>query len=1278
MQFKTLSIVTFAVISMSGSAAFAAGGDSLEAATQRGANHLIADIVAFAKGNDCQACHRQGAGLFGLSEALSNGYTMDSGDVNGLGLLATQNVRHQGTFRGAPVGRYWHTGGANFFANSTSSYAGYGLAGYDRYVSTRYSTDLVEAADDAVLRQTVSGNLGYWAEEHHHFPTTFGYVQNAARHVAVLAAARARADTTRQAAYDAAMVRTEAYLRSRIADTTQSTGGAGYGAIGYTFQAAWALLGLKDIGINNSDPDVQALQARLLSTTSNPTGNGWGYSAGHAADPYNTGLALYALCRSGLTLGTSQVSAAANWLNSVQQASGQWVSPTHATVDVPTTFAMLGLGCFGSLGVEVGIFGPNQVMVSSNSPSPQTVSFSVVVSNTGAFGGADSYSLAVLGGLPGWNAQLSTQSITVPAGTVANVTLTVTTGTNLPPALPVNYSIRATSQTSASVSATANVTVYTDPPPPVVGLTTSVQITAAPSTRNVTFSGLNGLLDGGNSGLYKTGGGAAWNAGAYSNEQITSGNGWVEFVVDETTAYRMVGLSNGNTNSDYVDIDFAMYPAINGTLNVYENSVNRGQVGGTYTQGDVLRVEVNNGVVTYAKNGTVFYTSTKTATYPLNVDTSFYTDGGTAQDVRISTNGGTPVVATWTSMVNVKAPSTLTKVRNSVAWDSGAYSNEQILDGTGYLEFRATERTTHRMMGLSNGNTDNNWTDIDFAFYLVFDGTLQVRESGSGAIGVGTYQTNDLLRVEVTNGVVRYYKNGALLRTSPTAAKYPLNVDTSFYTFNSTLDGATLQGSLNAPVTSRTANTVLAARVYDQNGVLVQGPQAGVVTFYVAGVPVANDTDDDGDGTFEANWAPGSGWSATGQQDYRAIYSGIDRPGTQPDLLSSLKSTIMVLDLATDSDTDGLEDDLERDVVGTDPLVADTDGDGCLDGTEYNTIHSNPLVADTDGDGVGDCVEFNAGTDPLVGSSFPDADSDGVSDVADIFPCDVNRSAVAFVPAEGQYGQMLFEDNWPAKGDGDGNDLVFAYNYKLFRNSNDLVTGFVLTVEPLAMGATINSGLAIRLPVSATALLAAERVVGNGTPMSLVAPAGESEVVVVIAQDVREFFQNQAGLINVGSAPMIDAPQVQITMQFNAPFPLALGAEPFDLYFFHTLNERHQIHRPAYQGTDRMNTLLFGTVDDGSTPGRWFVDTAGVPFVISLPQLTPWTTEFTPMTSLFPNLTTFASSGGTQAQDFYSSQVDLAHAYPGSIGLVAQPGGIVEAIPSVVYDRSCTTIPLGF
>ncbi len=79
-----------------------------------------------------------------------------------------------------------------------------------------------------------------------------------------------------------------------------------------------------------------------------------------------------------------------------------------------------------------------------------------------------------------------------------------------------------------------------------------------------------------------------------------------------------------------------------------------------------------------------------------------------------------------------------------------------------------------------------------------------------------------------------------------------------------------------------------------------------------------------------------------------------------------------------DSDNDGLPDDIERSIVGSDPHVADTDGDGIIDGIEVITYRTDPTRADSDGDGISDGDELMSTprTDPLRA----DTDGDGFSD----------------------------------------------------------------------------------------------------------------------------------------------------------------------------------------------------------------------------------------------------------------------------------------------------------
>lgn len=84
----------------------------------------------------------------------------------------------------------------------------------------------------------------------------------------------------------------------------------------------------------------------------------------------------------------------------------------------------------------------------------------------------------------------------------------------------------------------------------------------------------------------------------------------------------------------------------------------------------------------------------------------------------------------------------------------------------------------------------------------------------------------------------------------------------------------------------------------------------------------------------------------------------------------------------TDSDGDGIPDDDETDIYGTDPNDPDTDDDGLTDYEEIFIYGTDPLNPDTDGDGINDGDEVNEyGTDP----NDPDSDDDGLTDYEEIF-----------------------------------------------------------------------------------------------------------------------------------------------------------------------------------------------------------------------------------------------------------------------------------------------------
>ena len=70
-----------------------------------------------------------------------------------------------------------------------------------------------------------------------------------------------------------------------------------------------------------------------------------------------------------------------------------------------------------------------------------------------------------------------------------------------------------------------------------------------------------------------------------------------------------------------------------------------------------------------------------------------------------------------------------------------------------------------------------------------------------------------------------------------------------------------------------------------------------------------------------------------------------------------------------DSDGDGISDQAEINVFGTDPAKVDSDNDGLSDGDEVLVYGTSPLNPDSDGDQVKDGDEILAGTDPRNAAS---------------------------------------------------------------------------------------------------------------------------------------------------------------------------------------------------------------------------------------------------------------------------------------------------------------------
>ena len=285
--------------------------------------------------------------------------------------------------------------------------------------------------------------------------------------------------------------------------------------------------------------------------------------------------------------------------------------------------------------------------------------------------------------------------------------------------------------------------------------------------------------------LTKTGA-QGWNAGASSSETISS-EGYLTFKSSENDTAKMIGLSNGDSNYGYQDIDYAIYLRANGTWGIYEGG-NYRKTPGTYAAGDTFTVSEVGGIVSYAQNGNTLYVSSVAPTLPLLVDTSLSTPGATLNNVTLTATSSSSTV--FQNLVSVSASGNSLTKTGTQGWNGGA-STIDSLSTDGGISFTTAENTTAKMAGLSNGDSNAGYQDIDFAWYLRANGSLGIYEDGSYVGDFGNYAANDTFQVQVNSNVVSYWHNGVNMYTSAATPTFPLLFDSSMSTVGGTLNSVT-------------------------------------------------------------------------------------------------------------------------------------------------------------------------------------------------------------------------------------------------------------------------------------------------------------------------------------------------------------------------------------------------------------------------------------------------------------------------------------------------------
>jgi len=179
-------------------------------------------------------------------------------------------------------------------------------------------------------------------------------------------------------------------------------------------------------------------------------------------------------------------------------------------------------------------------------------------------------------------------------------------------------------------------------------------------------------------------------------------------------------------------------------------------------------------------------------------------------------------VTQWKDIVGVSIiGNKIIRTATGSSWGQSGLASVDYLPAStnGWVQFKASEENTARMLGLSETNVNANYTTIGYALYLRNDKTLWIYEGGTSKAQISNgYKTGDVFRIQRTGTKIQYFQNGIDItpNVAQTASSAPLYIDIAI---------GTSLGTLSEVSSSFTSGirTVEKRFVYDHAGRLTHG-----------------------------------------------------------------------------------------------------------------------------------------------------------------------------------------------------------------------------------------------------------------------------------------------------------------------------------------------------------------------------------------------------------------------------------------------------------------------
>lgn len=261
-----------------------------------------------------------------------------------------------------------------------------------------------------------------------------------------------------------------------------------------------------------------------------------------------------------------------------------------------------------------------------------------------------------------------------------------------------------------------------------------------------------------------------------------------------------------------------------------------------------------------------------------------------------------------------------------------------------------------------------------------------------------------------------------------------------------------------------------------------------------------------------------------------------------------------------------------------------------------------------------------------------DSDGDGVNDTLDEYPKDASKAFNNYYPSakSDSRATVAFEDKWPLKGDYDMNDVVISYQYKVVTNSKNMVVQVVGNYSLLATGGAFENGFGVEFPVSSSLVSSIK-----GAELE----KGQEKAVAILFTNTRnemKHWNTEPG------EPVSEINNYVVDLNLkDGPDLKSFGLSSYNPFIWNNgsgFGRGCEIHLPGKTPTQLANKAIFGTNDDYSKEGSFYMTEKGLPWAINIPTSSfAYPVEKTDITKAYLHLAEWVQSGGESMVDWYDN-----------------------------------------